>query len=97
MKLVRSLLALAILICLLPIGSVMLASWLAESHGCVLNEGNPNPCLIGGVDWADTLYAMFVSGWFMLATVPIGAVLVVSWIVVEIVNLVKRRRARAQA
>lgn len=93
MKLARILFALALLICLLPIGSVALAGWLAERHGCTLHEGFANPCMIGGSDWGETLYGMFVAGWFMLATIPIGVVLIAAWVVAEIVAWIRRKRA----
>lgn len=57
-----------------PIVSVALAGWIAHRHGCTLHEGFANPCLIGGVDFGETLYTMGVLGWLALVTLPLGAV-----------------------
>lgn len=75
-----------------PLISVAIAGAVAEAHGCTLHEGFKNPCLINGVDYGDTLYTMGVLGWFMLATLPIGAFACLIWAVILIVHLVSRRR-----
>jgi TRAP-type C4-dicarboxylate transport system permease small subunit len=93
MKLVRIILVLAILVCLLPLASVVLAGWIANANGCTLHEGFANSCVIGGVDWGETLYGMEVMGWLMLATLPIAVILIAAWVIAEIVNAVRRRRS----
>lgn len=77
-----------------PVISVAIAGAVAEAHGCTLHEGFKNPCLINGVDYGDTLYTMGVLGWFMLATLPIGAFACFIWAVILIVHLVSRRRGQ---
>jgi hypothetical protein len=75
-----------------PLVSAFVASWIAEANGCALHEGSTNACIIGGSDWGDALYTMFVMGWLMLLTVwliPVGLVL-------AIVGLVQRLRGRYQ-
>ncbi|HEY8576558.1 MAG TPA: hypothetical protein VIL88_09500 [Devosia sp.] len=69
-----------------PFISVLIASSLAESHGCVLNEGSVHPCIIAGADWGSALYTMGVLGWLMLATFPIGFVLFLVWLVILAVH-----------
>ena len=82
-----------LVLALAPLGSVAIASWLAEANGCTLHEGFVNPCMVNGAEMGDTLYAMFVLGWLMLASIPFGAAAVLAWLVILIVHrLVWRRR-----
>jgi len=77
-----------------PVISVVIASGIASSLGCKLDEGDPHPCPFHGVDLGDTLYSMFVAGWFGLVTVPLGAIalviLLVAWIIVTAMRWQKR-------
>lgn len=79
-----------------PIASVVIAGTIASWNGCTLHEGFPNPCVVNGKDMGDTLYAMGVMGWFMLATIPLGAISFVVWTLVW-VFVRKRKEARATA
>lgn len=63
-----------------PIISVFAASGLAEVLGCRLNEGTPHPCLLAGRDIGQTLYAMFVMGWFGLLTFPFAIGTALAWL-----------------
>lgn len=58
----------------LPLLSVFLSTVIADAAGCELNEASVNPCVIAGVDVGGALTGMFVSGWLMLVSLPIGAV-----------------------
>lgn len=83
-----------------PVISVAIAGMIAEANGCQLHEGFVNPCIVGGVDWGGTLYALGVMGWLMLATLPLGALALAAWVVAAIVLLVvghRRRRAAPPA
>ncbi|MCD7058446.1 hypothetical protein [Pelagibacterium xiamenense] len=91
-------LAIILLFALAPVGSVVVAGALAETHGCTLNEGNIHPCIIGGTDWGPTLYGMFVMGWFMLVTLPMGFFALLAWLAALIIHLfLYSRRARKEA
>ena len=59
--------------------SVAIATGVADSHGCELNEGNVHPCIIGGVDYGGFLYNLGVFGWFFLCSVPLGIVGFIVW------------------
>lgn len=76
-----------------PIASVAIAGMIASWNGCTLHEGFPNPCVVNGKDMGDTLYAMGVMGWFMLATIPVGFVAFVIWTIVWV--WVRQRKLRA--
>jgi hypothetical protein len=67
-----------------PIISVVIAGKIADSHGCELHEGFVNPCIVDGKDMGDTLYQMFVAGWFSLVTIPAGLVALAVWVAVAI-------------
>ena len=88
------LLLLILLVALAPLISVAIAGFLAEANGCVLNEGNIHPCLVNGEDIGGTLYTMFVLGWFMLASLPLGAMALLLLLVVFLVHLLFWRRRR---
>lgn len=74
-----------------PIISVMIAGYVAGTHGCTLNEGGIHPCVINGHDYGNTLYTMEVLGWLMLVTLPIGGFVLLAYGVVWIVVALLRR------
>jgi hypothetical protein len=37
-----------------PMGSVMLCAWIANAHGCKVDEGSVHPCIINGQAPAQT-------------------------------------------
>ena len=55
---------------LLPLLTAMLAGAIANCAKCQLSEASVGPCVIAGKDVGKLLYAMFVSGWFSLITLP---------------------------
>ena len=95
MKWLRLVFVLALLACIAPMISVLVAGTIADHYGCRLHEGFVNPCLVNGTDIGTTLYNMGMMGWFMLFTLPIGALVIVVWIASEIVHAVRRRRTSA--
>ena len=79
-------LAIILVVALVPLISVIIAGSIAEANGCALDEGSVHACIVGGNDIGSTLYAMGVMGWFMIATIPLGAGAVLVWAVVLIVH-----------
>ena len=79
-------LALIALVALSPIGSVVACGWIANAHGCKVDEGSVHPCIINGKDYGHMLYSMGVLGWLMLLTLPGGALAAGVWAVVLIVH-----------
>jgi hypothetical protein len=73
-------LGLIILVALAPIFAVILCSVIAHAYGCRVDEGSVHPCMIHGKDFGEQLYTLGVSGWFMLATLPAGAVAGAIWL-----------------
>ncbi len=66
------------LVALAPLGSVVACGLIANAHGCRVDEGSVQPCLINGKDYGQLLYTLGVMGWLMLVTLPAGAFLVLS-------------------
>ncbi len=75
-------------VALWPVASVAVASGAAEALGCVVHEAGAQPCPSALGDVGGPLNTAFVSGWAMLATLPLGLALGLVWL------LVWRRSAR---
>lgn len=81
-------------VALAPVASVAIAGSIAEANNCRLDEGSIHACLVNGEDWGPTLYTMFVMGWFMLATIPLGGMALLVLALVFAVHLVVHYRRR---
>ncbi|MEP0320612.1 hypothetical protein [Bauldia litoralis] len=80
-----------------PMISVMVAGSIAKANGCVLHEGFVNPCVVDGKDMGETLYAMGMMGWLMIATIPAGIIALIVWLIVATIMLVTGRRSAPPA
>lgn len=89
-------LALIVLLTLLPTFSALAASYLADTHGCTLNEAGTHPCLIMGSDWGGTLSVMFVMGWLTIATLPLGGGALIVWLVILIIHFLAWQNGQAK-
>lgn len=76
--------ALGMILCLMPVFSVLLAQAIAKKLNCEINEGSATTCLWNGHDIGSHLYSMFVLGWLGLVTVPAALIILVSWLGIEI-------------
>jgi len=85
-------LALIVLVAFAPIGSVITCGWIANAHGCKVDEGSVHPCMINGKDYGQLLYTLGVLGWLMLVTLPVGALAFAIWLVVLILHRASWRR-----
>ena len=77
-----------------PIGSVVACGWIANAHGCKVDEGSVHPCIINGVDRGELLYQLGVLGWLMLVTLPVGAFAIAGWLVTLILHRSRWRKKR---
>jgi hypothetical protein len=75
-----------------PAGSVIACAWIANTHGCKVDEGSLHPCIIGGHDYGQLLYTLGVLGWLMLVTIPGGLFAFVIWLIVLILHRASWRR-----
>jgi hypothetical protein len=90
-------LAAILLLSLLPVISVLVAYAIANANGCALDEGSVHLCLVGGQDLGSLLYTLGVLGWLMLATLPLGGIAVVVWLVILIIHRIAWARTNRKA
>jgi hypothetical protein len=90
-------LGLIILVALAPIASVAACGWIANTHGCKVDEGSVHPCMINGKDYGHMLYTLGVMGWLMLVTLPGGALALGLWLVVLVLHRSRWRKASVVA
>ena len=81
-----------ILFAFAPIGSVITCAWIANSHGCKVDEGSVHPCIINGKDYGHLLYTLGVLGWLILVTIPGGLFAFVIWLIVLILHRASWRK-----
>ena len=86
-------LALIILVALAPVGSVVACGWIANAHGCKVDEGSVHPCIINGKDYGHMLYTLGVLGWLMLVTLPGGLIVGAIWLGVLICHRARWQKA----
>ena len=83
-----------IAVCLYPAYLVLWSSNFAAEYGCELHEGFTNPCVVDGVDYAEQLYTAFVSGWFLLVTLPVAALCLLVMGVIAVRDILKAMRTQ---
>ena len=79
-------------VALAPVGSVVVCSWVANTHSCRVDEGSVHPCIIRGHDYGQLLYTLGVLGWLMLVTLPGGALALMIWLIILILHRASWRR-----
>ena len=70
----------------------MTCAWIANAHGCRVDEGSVHPCIINGQDYGQLLYTLGVLGWLMLVTIPAGAFAFAIWLVILILHRARWRK-----
>jgi hypothetical protein len=95
MRVFRVVMALALFICLLPLLSMAVAQFIAEVNGCKLDLASAHPCMVGSSDMGHTLLTLGMMGYFLFATLPVVAVIVISWVAVEVIAWAQARGARS--
>jgi hypothetical protein len=85
-------LALIVVFALSPLVVAIGAGMFGASMGCRVDEGGSYPCPVLGYDAGTLLEEMFVSGWFVFLTLPIGATAALVWLVVAVAIFVRRER-----
>ncbi len=90
----RKLMVATVLICVLPIISVLLSTAIASLGGCKLDEASVHPCVVAGVDIGEALGVMFITGWFAIATLPVLGISAFVWAGVELGRILVDRLNR---
>jgi hypothetical protein len=80
-----------------PLLSILVAGGIASAGNCQLDEGSVHPCVVLGRDLGETLYTLFVLGWFSLITLPTGGIALAVFTVVVLVLVSRARRRRTAA
>jgi hypothetical protein len=84
---------LSAVVALLPIGAVLVSEIISTAAGCTVNEAYADPCIVAGVDIADLLYTLFVSGWLALISLPFGGAGVMVFGIVSLVGAFTHKRS----
>lgn len=79
-------LALLVLLTLFPLLLIGLAYAIADANGCTISTAGPQVCLVGSSDWGSTLALMAMSGWLLIATLPIFALGLAIWVLVLVIH-----------
>ena len=85
-------LGLLALLTLFPLPLLALAYAIADANGCAISTAGVQPCLIGDTDWGGTLALMAMSGWLLIATLPMFAL----GLAIGVLVLVIHRFARSK-
>ena len=78
----------------LPLLCVLVAGAIANHFGCRLDESGAHPCIVGGSDWGGTLITLAVAGWFMLVTIPTGAIAIILYTVALLIAKASAKRGQ---
>jgi hypothetical protein len=84
MKTFRWIAGVVIVLCFLPVAAFATAAALSGPFGCAMTEAGPQRCLVLGIDIGGLIYALAVSGWLALATLPVAALIAVVWLAMEL-------------
>lgn len=87
--------AVLLFLCLLPMMSMAVAEFIAQIYGCKLDLASAHPCIVGGRDIGHDLLTLGMMGYFLFATMPGVAAIVVVWVVVELIRWVRVRSTAA--
>ena len=77
-----------------PLLLALTAGAFASINGCTLHEGFVNPCVVMGIDFGETLYAMGVMGSITLASLPVAFVMLVIYLGVVLVLWLRGRKKK---
>jgi hypothetical protein len=85
-------LALIVMFAILPLVGAIAAGMLGASMGCRVDEAGFYPCPVLGYDVGTLLGVLFVSGWFVFLTAPVGAIAALIWLAFAVAILIRQAR-----
>ena len=85
-----------IALCLSPFAVLTWVDWFADKHGCIVTENATFPCIVDGYDWGPTLTGWSLSGWLLIVTLPLAALLTGGLALTAIIHFILRRRRAAK-
>jgi hypothetical protein len=83
-----------VLVAAAPLISALIAGSIASANDCRIDEGSIHTCMVNGRDLGPSLYSMGVFGWLMIATIPIGLVVLVVYLVIMLIVWILLRRRK---
>lgn len=90
MKIIYTVLGIALLTCLLPLLLPLTASFVAHLAGCELDTGSTSACVIAGMDFGETLYFAFMLHWLGIMTMPFAALIMVLLAITGMADVARR-------
>lgn len=72
-----------------PILVSLFAGFIGECLGCNINEAGTDDCIRFGIPFGSILNPLYVMGWFMLITIPLGIVAFFAWLFYCFIILVR--------
>lgn len=85
-----------IALCLSPIAVLTWVGWFADKHRCTVTENATFPCIVDGYDWGPTLAGWSLSGWMLIVTLPLAALLAGGLLLTVIIHFIMLRRRAAK-
>ena len=82
----------SIALCLSPIAVLTWVGWFADKHRCTVTENATFPCIVDGYDWGPTLAGWSLSGWMLIVTLPLAALLAGGFVLTVIIHFIMLRR-----
>jgi hypothetical protein len=70
------------------------AGWYGRMHGCEVEFTRAIPCMVDGEDQGQWIYETQQWAYLSLYTIPVGALLLVGWLVLAIIVFVVKRVRR---
>jgi hypothetical protein len=83
-------LILILLVTFAPVLGVLVSAAIASAAGCSVNEAAVTPCIVFGADIGGLLSTLFVGGWYMFFTFPIGVLALSVWTVFLLISIQRR-------
>lgn len=75
-----------------PLIIAFTAYLIGNCANCTINEAGVHDCIFFGKNHGETLYSMFVFGWFSIITIPIGIILFTVWTVYVTILLIAKQK-----
>ena len=85
-----------IALCLSPIAVLTWVGWFADKHRCTVTENATFPCIVDSYDWGPTLAGWTLSGWMLIVTLPLAALLAGGLLLTVLIHFIMLRRRAAK-
>jgi hypothetical protein len=73
------------------------AGWYGRMHGCEVDFNRTIPCTVSGEDWGPWIHDTQQWAYLSLYTIPVGAMLLLGWLVLAVIVFIVGRMRRRNA